>query len=85
MGTNSNFALRLPASLKSAVEELARKDGSTINQFIVTATAEKVSALSTAEYFAKRAGKADLKAFDRIMSRKSARKPDPGDEPLGKS
>ena len=55
MATTSNYALRLPASLKKAAEELARQDGTTLNQFIVTAVAEKLSALRTAEYFAARA------------------------------
>jgi uncharacterized protein (DUF1778 family) len=80
MGTNSNFALRLPASLKAAIEELAKKDGTTINQFIVSAAAEKMSALNTAEFFARRGAKANLQAFDRIMNRKSGQPPDPGDE-----
>ena len=37
MGTSSNYALRLPASLKGAAEQVAREDGTTLNQFIVTA------------------------------------------------
>jgi hypothetical protein len=37
MRTSSNYALRLPASLKRAVEEIAREDGTTLNQFIVSA------------------------------------------------
>jgi hypothetical protein len=55
MRTSSNYALRLPASLKRAVEEVAREDGTTLNQFIVSAVAEKLAALRTADYFAKRA------------------------------
>ena len=41
MRTSSNYALRLPTSLKRAVEEVAREDGTTLNQFSVTAVAEK--------------------------------------------
>jgi predicted HicB family RNase H-like nuclease len=37
MRTSSNYALRLPTSLKRAVEEVAREDGTTLNQFIVSA------------------------------------------------
>ena len=37
MRTSSNYALRLPASLKRAIEEVAREDGTTLNQFIVSA------------------------------------------------
>jgi hypothetical protein len=48
----------LPSSLKRAVEEVAREDGTTLNQFIVSAVVEKLAALKTAEYFAKRAARA---------------------------
>ena len=37
MAITSNYALRLPASLKKAVEAVAR--GTTLNQFIVSAVA----------------------------------------------
>jgi uncharacterized protein (DUF1778 family) len=71
----SNYALRLPASLKKAAEQTARADGATLNQFIVTAVAEKLSALRTADYFASRAARADEAAFDRIMSRRGGTPP----------
>lgn len=79
MGTGSNYALRLPASLKQAAETVARADGTTLNQFIVTAVAEKVAALRTADYFTERAGRGDLDAFDRLMSRSGGTAPDQAD------
>jgi hypothetical protein len=80
MGTISNYALRLPASLKRAVEEVAREDGTTLNQFIVSAVAEKLAALKTADFFAKRAADADFAAFDRLMKRPGGEPPRPDDE-----
>jgi hypothetical protein len=74
------YALRLPLSLKKAVEQLSREDGTSINQFVASAVAEKVSALKTAEYFAERRGRADFDAFDRLMARKRGEKPREGDE-----
>ena len=47
MRTSSNYALRWPISLKRAVEEVAREDGTTLNQFIVSAVAEKLAVLKT--------------------------------------
>ena len=44
MRTSSNYALRLPASLKRAIEKVAREDRTTLNQFIVSAVAEKLAA-----------------------------------------
>jgi hypothetical protein len=69
------FPLRLPRSLKTAVEQIAREDGTSVNQFVVTALAEKISAMKTAEVFALRKSRADFDAFDRIMSRKGGQKP----------
>ena len=80
MRTSSNYALRLPTSLKRAVEELAREDGTTLNQFIVSAVAEKLAALKTADYFVKRAARADFAAFNRLMERRGGEAPQPGDE-----
>lgn len=80
MGTNSNYALRLPASLKRAVEEVAREDGTTLNQFIVTAVAEKLSAMKTADFFAERAGRGDVDRALRFLERQGGEKPRSGDE-----
>ena len=65
------FPLRLPASLRAAVDRLAKDEGTSVNQLIAIAVAEKVSALATEEEFTRRAGRADLKAFDRIMGRET--------------
>ena len=80
MRTSSNYALRLPTSLKRAVEEFAREDGTTLNQFIVSAVAEKLAAMKTADYFAKRAAHADFAAFDRLMRRRGGEAPRLADE-----
>jgi hypothetical protein len=74
------YPLRLPRSLKEAVERLSRDERTSINQFIATAVAEKVSALETARYFADRKARADFKAFDKIMRRRGGEPPRKGDE-----
>jgi hypothetical protein len=80
MKDSSTYPLRLPRSLKEAVEKISREDQTSINQFVAVAVAEKVSALQTARYFADRRARADFKTFDRIMSRKSGKPPRDGDE-----
>jgi uncharacterized protein (DUF1778 family) len=80
MAITSNYALRLPASLKKAVEAVAREDGTTLNQFIVSAVAEKLSALKTADYFAERAARGDIDAALRILKRPGEEPPRSGDE-----
>lgn len=76
----ANYALRLPRSLKAEVERLAAEDGISVNQFIATAVAEKISAMETVRFFAERKARADFTAFNHIMSRSGGEPPQPGDE-----
>ena len=55
--------------------------GTSINQFVTTAVAEKVAAMKTAEFFAARAGEADIEAARRILRRAGGRPPEPEDRP----
>ncbi len=80
MTETKTYPLRLPRSLKDAVERLSREDGTSINQFVATAVAEKVSALQTARFFEDRKARADFKAFDKIMKRLRGKPPREGDE-----
>ena len=72
--------LRLPRSVKNGVERWAKRDGTSMNQLIASAVAEKLSALETAEFFEDRAQRADLPTFDRIMNRAGGEPPLAGDE-----
>lgn len=54
------LALRLQASLKPEAERLAKAEGTTLNQFINVAVAEKIAALRTADFFRERARRADV-------------------------
>ena len=77
---SSTYPLRLPRSLKAAAEKLSKQDDTSLNQFVVMAVAEKVSAMTTAAYFAERKSRADMDAFDRILSRTDGEPPCPGNE-----
>lgn len=72
---NSAYPLRLPASLKAAVAAISKEDGTSINQFVTTAVAEKVSAMKTAEFFARRGAEADLEAARRLLRRDGGQPP----------
>ncbi len=80
MSETKTYPLRLPRSLKDAVVRLSKQDGTSINQFVATAVAEKVSALETARFFQDRKARADFKAFDKIMKRRGGEPPREGDE-----
>lgn len=75
----STYPLRLPASLKAAVAEVSRADGTSINQFVTTAVAEKLSVLKTAEFFIERAAEADIEAARRLLRRDGGQPPAPED------
>jgi len=66
--------LRLPVSLKAALEKIAERDGTGMNQFLVIAAAEKIAAMET-EFFADRPARADRDAFPRILNRKGGEPP----------
>jgi hypothetical protein len=76
----SALNLRLPDSIHRHIREIARRDGVSINQFITSAVAEKISAITTEEYIAERARRARGGAFSEVLDRVPARKPLPGDE-----
>jgi uncharacterized protein (DUF1778 family) len=76
----STFSLRLPISLKAAVEKLAAADGTSMNQFLVMAAAEKLAAITTAEaFFADRKGRGDVEAAIRFLTRPGGEPPRPDD------
>ena len=75
----STYPLRLPVSLKNAVVEVSREDDTSINQFVVVAVAEKISAMKTARFFAERRARDDPKAAIAILSREGGRPPEPED------
>ncbi len=82
MSNTSTYPLRLPTSVKSAAEKLAKEEGISLNQFVATAVAEKLSAMNTAAFFAERRERADFDAFRAILTRQGGEPPKEGDEPL---
>ena len=80
MNEISTYPLRLPKSLKDEVAKVAKRDGTSVNQFIAIAVAEKISALKTGDFFAERAKGADLEAFRAILFRPGGEPPRSGDE-----
>ena len=81
----TTMSIRVPDSLHNAIKDLATKEGYSMNQFLITAAAEKLSSLDTVDYLRSRAERADLAAFDRIMKKVPSGPPDPGDELSPKS
>lgn len=76
----SALSIRLPESLHKAVREVAKKERVSINQLIASAVGEKLSALMTEDYLARRAKRGVRKDFDYVMSRVPNVAPDEHDK-----
>ena len=76
----STLSLRIPESLHKRVKKLASEDRISINQFITSALAEKISALETNRYLEDRAKRGDLKKFNEVLAKIPDTEPDPFDK-----
>ncbi len=78
--SSHTFSLNLPAFLKSAVAEISEEEGMSLNQFVVMAVAEKVSAMRiTAAFSATHETEADIEAALRILRGDGGQLPEPED------
>ena len=71
----STLSLRLPDSLHKQVKALAKKDGVSINQFVSSAVAEKMTALLTEEYLITRQQQGNEQAFLQAMDKVAEAEP----------
>ncbi len=79
----SVLSLRLPNSIHRHIKEIASQEGVSINQFISSAVSEKISAISTEDYLAQRAERAERAnrdEFTKILNNVPKRTPINGDE-----
>lgn len=76
----SSLSLRLPDSLHRHIKEFSEKEGVSINQFISTAVAEKMSALSTQNYLEERAKRGSKAKLKKLLKKVPAIEPEEHDE-----
>ena len=62
MTTLTTYPLRLPRSIKAAAERLSKADGTSLNQFVATAVAEKIAVMETTAFFVERIERARARA-----------------------
>lgn len=75
------YALKLPQSLKTAAQRLAREDGVSLNQWITVALAEKVGAVETAaDFFKRRGSHASPTDFQEVLNKVRGDPPAKGDK-----
>ena len=80
MTTLTTYPLRLPRSIKAAAERLSKEDGTSLNQFVATAVAEKIAVMTTAAFFAERVERSSGNALAALLARRQGDKPREGDE-----
>lgn len=65
----SAISVRLPDSTHNMAREIASQDHISLNQFIASAVAEKISALTTETYLAGRAAKGSVDKFRAALAK----------------
>ena len=65
----SAISVRLPDSIHKMARDIACEDHVSLNQFIASAVAEKISALSTETYLAERAARGSADKFQAAMAK----------------
>jgi len=76
----STLSLRLPDSLHDQIKKLASEDGISINQFVVSAVAEKTSAFLTKSYLEDRGELSSKSKFKKALSKVPKTDPDEFDK-----
>jgi len=75
----STLSVRLSNSLHNQLRELARREGTSINQFISSAVAEKLTALLTEEFLEARARRGTRRKFEAALRSVPDVEPDEND------
>lgn len=75
----STLSLRIPESLHRKIKDLAEVEGISINQFLSSAAAEKMSALMTVSYLKTEAGKGNRSEFEEILDKVPSVEPEDPD------
>ncbi|MGA1621176.1 MAG: toxin-antitoxin system HicB family antitoxin [Synechocystis sp.] len=64
----STIQVQIPDSLQKSLCDLANRDGISIDQFISTAIAEKLSALMTENYLIERSNRGSREKYEAILA-----------------
>ncbi|KAI5916697.1 toxin-antitoxin system HicB family antitoxin [Thauera sp. 2A1] len=75
----TTLSVRLPESIHKNARLYAEKEGTSLNQLVATALAEKLAALAAEDYILARAQRADDAAFDAALAAVPDVSPEEGD------
>ncbi len=76
----TTMSVRLPESLHKGIKDIAQQEGISINQFVITAVAEKMSALLTEQYLDERASRGSRERYEAALAEVPDVEPEEYDE-----
>lgn len=76
----STVTVELPDSLKKVIEELAAKEGFSVNQFLASAAGEKLAVMLTMDYLRREGAAGRREDFEKYLAASPEVPPMPGDE-----
>lgn len=76
----SQLNVQLPDSLYKNLQRLAEQDGISIDQFIATAVAEKIAALTAESYLEELARRGSREKFEAVLAKVPDVEPEPYDQ-----
>ena len=62
------LTIRLPDSIHQTIKKLAKREGCSVNQFLASAAAEKMSALLTLDYLRAEAAEGKREEFEAFLA-----------------
>ena len=75
----SAITVQFPDSLHRSIKALAEREGYSVDQFLATAAAEKMSALMTINYLQREAAQGNREDFERFLAAVPRRETDEND------
>ena len=63
----STVTIELPESLKQSIEELAKREGYTVSQFLASAAGEKLAVMMTMDYLRREAALGRREDFEHYL------------------
>lgn len=76
----STLVVRLPESLHKNLQSIADREGVSIDQFISTSVAEKMSALMTQDYLKERAARGSREQYLAVLTKVPDAEPNENDK-----
>jgi post-segregation antitoxin (ccd killing protein) len=76
----SSLNVQLPNSLYQTLQTLAQQDGISVDQFVATAVAEKISALATETYLEELAQRGTRNKYEAVLAKVPDVEPEPCDQ-----